>query len=57
MDMHRLPTLTAEELGSLVEVAIEISAPKIPAIHLTRLIIFGYVVIGPDGSTQISEYA
>jgi len=59
-----LPTLTAEELASLVELAIETSTPKIPAIHLTRLTMLGYVVTGPegplvtgDGLIQITESA
>jgi hypothetical protein len=49
MTVRILPALTSEELGFLVELAIETSAPKIPAIHLTRLIMLGYVLMRPEG--------
>ena len=64
MTVRILPALSAEELGFLLELAIETSTPKIPAIHLTRLIMLGYVLIGPegplvtgDGLIQITENA
>ena len=43
------PALTSEELTSLTNLAVTIPAPKIPAIHLARLVLLGYVRIAPDG--------
>jgi hypothetical protein len=49
MIARTLPTLTSEELTSLVNLAIATPAPKIPAIHLARLALLGYVRMGNDG--------
>ena len=40
--------------GSLVELAIETSASKIPAIHLARLGMLGHVLIGPEGPLLVT---
>ena len=54
--------LTPEELDSLVEFAVTRPAPNIPAAHLTRLIVLGYVavtakglVVADDGLMRIME--
>jgi hypothetical protein len=39
----------ARELTSLVYLAIATPAPKIPAIHLARLVLLGYVLMASDG--------
>ena len=44
-----LPPLTPDELASLVSIAVETPAPKIPPIHLARLVLSGYLLMGPDG--------
>jgi hypothetical protein len=44
-----LPALTPEELTSLVNLAVTTPTPKIPAIHLARLVLLGYVRMAPDG--------
>jgi hypothetical protein len=44
-----LPALTFEELTSLINLAAPTPAPKIPAIHLVRLVLLGYVRMAPDG--------
>jgi hypothetical protein len=49
MTARTLPTLTPEELTSLVNLAIASPAPKIPAIHLARLVLLGYVLMAPEG--------
>ena len=49
MTVPTLPALTPEELISLVNLATAAPAPKIPAIHLARLVLAGYVLMGPDG--------
>jgi hypothetical protein len=36
--------LTAEQLASLVDLAMVTPSPKIPALHLTRLMVLGYVM-------------
>jgi hypothetical protein len=41
--MHCHP-LTAEQLASLVDLAMVTPSPKIPALHLTRLMVLGYVM-------------
>jgi hypothetical protein len=49
-DRPILPALTSEELTSLVDIwAITTPTAKIPAIHLARLVLLGYVVMSPDG--------
>jgi hypothetical protein len=49
MTVRMPPALTSEELTSLVSLAIATPAPKIPAIHLARLVLAGYVLMAPDG--------
>ena len=62
MTVHAPKLLTPEEFASLIEFAVTSPNPKIPAPHLTRLIILGYVVVtakGPvvtgDGLIRITE--
>jgi hypothetical protein len=62
MTVHAPKLLTPEEFASLIEVAITSPAPKIPELHLTRLISLGYVAVtakGPvvtgDGLMRITE--
>ena len=43
------PALTPGELNSLVDLAMLTPSPKIPALHLTRLMVFGYVLMTADG--------
>jgi hypothetical protein len=49
MSASTLPVLTPEELTSLVHLAITNPTPRIPAIHLAKLALLGYVLIRPDG--------
>jgi hypothetical protein len=49
MSAPTLPVLTPEELTSLVHLAITTPTPKIPPIHMARLVLFGYVLMAPDG--------
>jgi hypothetical protein len=49
MTVRMPPALTSEELTSLVNLAIAAPAPKIPAIHLARLVLAGCVLMAPDG--------
>jgi hypothetical protein len=49
MTIDALPLLTPEELGSLVDLAVVTPSPKLPALHLTRLVMLGYVLMSPDG--------
>jgi hypothetical protein len=49
MTIRTSPALTPEELTSLVDLAITSPAPKIPAIHLARLVLLGYVLMNADG--------
>jgi hypothetical protein len=43
------PPLTPDELASLLNIAVEMPPPKIPPILLARLVLSGYVQMGPDG--------
>jgi hypothetical protein len=49
MTVRMSPALTPEELTSLVNLATAASTPKIPAIHLAKLVLAGCVLMGPDG--------
>jgi hypothetical protein len=49
MTIAALPPLTPEELNSLVDLAVVTPSPKLPALHLTRLVMLGYVLMGTDG--------
>jgi hypothetical protein len=49
MAIDALPLLTPEQLGSLVDLAVVTPSPKLPALHLTRLVMLGYVLTSPDG--------
>jgi hypothetical protein len=49
MTIDALPLLTPEELGSLVDLAVVTPSPKLPALHLTRLVMLGYILMSPDG--------
>ena len=43
------PLLMPGELSSLVDLAVVNPSPKLPALHLTRLVMLGYVLMSPDG--------
>lgn len=46
----RIPhPLTSDEFSSLVTLAVTTPSPKIPPLHLTRLVMLGYVVMEADG--------
>jgi hypothetical protein len=49
MAIDASPGLTPEELNSLVDLAMLTPSPKIPALHLTRLMVLGYVQMTADG--------
>jgi hypothetical protein len=49
------PPLTPDELVSLINIAVETPAPKIPPIHLARLVLSGYVLMGPEGPLATSD--
>jgi hypothetical protein len=49
MTIDASPGLTPEELNSLVDLAMLTPSPKIPALHLTRLMVLGYVQMTADG--------
>jgi hypothetical protein len=49
MTIDALRPLAPEELNSLVDLAVVTPSPKLPALHLTRLVMLGYVLMGPDG--------
>jgi hypothetical protein len=49
MTIDASPGLTPEELSSLVDLAMLTPSPKIPALHLTRLMVLGYVQLTADG--------
>ena len=49
MTVHSQKFLTPQELESLVEFAVTSPAPNIPAAHLTRLIVLGYVAVTAKG--------
>ena len=44
------PALTAEELNSLVDLAVLTPSPRTRALHLTRLMVLGYVLMTADGA-------
>lgn len=48
-DMRRPPPLTPDEFSSLVALAVTTPKPKIPALHLTKLVVLGYLVMEADG--------
>jgi hypothetical protein len=47
MTIDAVPGLTPEELNSLGDLAMLTPSPKIPALHLTRLMVLGYVQMTP----------
>jgi hypothetical protein len=49
MNHHMPPPLTPDELTSLLNIAVEMPPPKIPPIHLARLVLSGYVRMAADG--------
>jgi hypothetical protein len=49
MTVDALPHLPAAQLASLVDLAMVTPSPKIPALHLTRLMVLGYVMMTADG--------
>ena len=49
MTVDALPALPAEQLASLLDLAMVTPSPKIPALHLTRLMVLGYVMMTADG--------
>ena len=62
MTVHAPKLLTPEEFASLIEIAITSPSPAVPALHLTKLIGLGYVIVtarGPivtgDGLIRITE--
>ena len=62
MTVHAPKLLTPEEFASLLEVAIASPTPKIPALHLAKLVALGFVaetakghVVTGDGLIRITE--
>jgi hypothetical protein len=62
MTVHAPKLLTPEEFASLIEIALSSPSPTIPALHLSKLIGLGYVIVtakGPivtgDGLIRITE--
>lgn len=62
MTVHASKLLTPEEFASLIEIALSSPSPMIPALHLSKLIGLGYVIVtakGPivtgDGLIRITE--
>jgi hypothetical protein len=62
MTVHAPKLLTPEEFASLIEVAVTLPDPKIPAPHLAKLITLGYVtetakglIVTGDGLIRITE--
>ena len=62
MTVHASKLLTPEEFASLIEIALSSPSPTIPALHLSKLIGLGYVIVtakGPivsgDGLIRITE--
>jgi hypothetical protein len=62
MTVHTPTLLTPEEFASLIEVAITLPNPKIPAPHLAKLVALGFVVetakgavVTGDGLIRITE--
>jgi len=49
MTIDALPLLTPEEFNSLIDLAVLTPSPKLSALHLTKLVMLGYVLISPDG--------
>jgi hypothetical protein len=62
MTVHAPRLLTPEEFASLIEVAVTLPNPNIPAAHLTKLLNLGYVtetakglVVTGDGLIRLTE--
>ena len=62
MTVHAPKLLTPEEFASLLEVALTSPSPKIPLLHLAKLVSLGYVaetargpVVTGDGLIRITE--
>jgi hypothetical protein len=62
MTIHAPKLLTPEEFASLIEVAITSPSPRIPALHLAKLVTLGFVaetakgpVVTGDGLIRITE--
>ena len=62
MTVHAPKLLTPEEFASLIEVAVTLPHPQIPASHLPKLLNLGYVtetadglVVTGDGLIRITE--
>jgi hypothetical protein len=62
MTVHAPKLLTPEEFASLIEIAIAVDSPTVPAYHLSKLISLGFVLEtanGPrvtgDGLIRITE--
>jgi hypothetical protein len=49
MTVHAPKLLTPEEFASLIEIAITSPSPTVPALHLTKLIGLGYVIVTARG--------
>jgi hypothetical protein len=49
MSLHTSKLLTPEEFASLLELAITVPKPNIPAAHLSKLIGLGFAVETPNG--------
>ena len=55
MIVHTPKLLTPEECASLIELALTTPAPKIPALHLAKLVDLGYVLITPRGAVVTGD--
>ena len=62
MTVHAPRLLTPEEFASLLEVALTSPSPKIPPLHLAKLVRLGYLaetakgpVVTGDGLIRITE--
>jgi hypothetical protein len=55
MTVYTPKLLTPEEFASLIELALTTPAPKIPALHLAKLIDLGYVLITPSGAVVTGD--
>ena len=49
MTVHTPKLLTPEEFASLLEVAVSGPEASIPASHLSKLVVLGYVMVNNDG--------
>jgi len=49
MTVHASKLLTPEEFASLIEIALSSPSPTIPALHLSKLIGLGYVIVTAKG--------